>query len=136
MCLSRFIAEPPAIVSGPAAYLLSRWLRSPSATASLRAARWLHGADVAEALNAIHAAGRAWESTINVQGRQTDVVKVRSPHACGTMTTEKASETLQISRRHIQRLAQEGVITGRRVGRRWQLDVGSVTIYQQQKRAS
>jgi excisionase family DNA binding protein len=130
--VERFIGGPSAVIGGSAVFLLSRLLKSAPVTAYIRTARWLHGDDVAESLRAIHEAGRRWEASPDLAQRHTAVANVRSPHACDTMTTEQVSDALQLSRRQIQRLAQEGVITGRRVGRRWEIDVPSVTIYQQQ----
>lgn len=64
--MTGFINEPAAIVSGPAAYLLSRLLRAAPVVAYIRGARWLHGDDFTQALRAIHAAGHAWETSIDV----------------------------------------------------------------------
>jgi excisionase family DNA binding protein len=98
----------------------------------MRGAPWLHGPDTAEALRAIHVAGHIWEMSLDLPQRHNDVASVHSPHGCDTMSTGQAADALQVSRRHIQRLAQYGSITGRRVAGRWILDQRSVRIYQQQ----
>jgi excisionase family DNA binding protein len=129
MCLSRFIAEPSAIVGGSAAYLLSRWLRTPSARTSMRAAQWLHGPDVTAALAAIHEAGRAWAEL----RERNDVIRCELPDPNrATLTVEEASERLGVGKRRVQQLTHAGRITGRRVGCRWVLDSTSVRAYQQQ----
>jgi excisionase family DNA binding protein len=132
------ITETTALISGPAAYLLAKLLKSPPVTTYIRGAGWLHGPDFEQAIRAINAASDAWQTHLDLGRRQTADARVQSPHSCDTMTIEQASETLQLSRRHTQRLAQEGVITGRRVGRRWELDARSVTAYQhrQQQRTA
>ncbi|MDQ2880487.1 MAG: helix-turn-helix domain-containing protein [Actinomycetota bacterium] len=127
------ITEPAAIVAGSAAALLSRWFRTPQVAALMRASPWLPGPDVAEALRGIHQAACAWEATVELRERNT-VVRHELPgpnHA--TLTTEEASQRLGIGPRRVQQLAQRGRITGRRVGRKWELDVRSVYQYQQKR---
>lgn len=40
---TRFVGEPAAIIGGPAAFLLSRLLRSPQVTTYMLTARWAGG---------------------------------------------------------------------------------------------
>jgi excisionase family DNA binding protein len=127
------ITEPAAIVGGPAAFLLSRFLRSGPVIACMRTARWFGGPDVAEALHAIHEAGSAWETNIELRERN-DVVRCELPGPnLGTLTVMEASDRLGIGERRVQQLAQRGRITGHRVGGRWQLDQQSVNIYHHQR---
>jgi excisionase family DNA binding protein len=82
----------------------------------MRAATWLHGSDVAEALAAIHEAGRAWAEL----RERNNVVRRELPDPNrATLTVEETSELLGIGHRRVQQLAQSGRITGRRTGDRW-----------------
>lgn len=137
---SGFIPAPAAIITGQAAYLISRWLRTPSAIASMRNAKWLPGPDVAHALNAIHQAGREWQTGLELRQRDTaSRCELPNPN-CVTMRVEEAAEYLNLSIRRVQELAQQESISGRHVGRRWELDPISVRAYRerhhQQKRSA
>jgi excisionase family DNA binding protein len=129
--MSRLISEPSAVVGGSAAFLLSRLLRAAPVIAYMCRAGWVGGDDFDATLAAIHAAGRGWESTIKLPQREN--ARGRELSRPGYATIEEAAETLHLSRRRTQELAQAGSITGRRVGRRWQLDQRSIMIYQQRK---
>jgi excisionase family DNA binding protein len=137
MTSSRFV-EHGALISGPGAYLLSRLLRSPPVAAYMRSAGWVGGDDFNAALAAIHAAGRVWEDTIKLPQRDNARANVRSLSNLATMSIEGAAGLLGLSVRRTQELAQQGSLTGRRVGRRWELATSSVHAYQHhhQKRAS
>ena len=129
------VTEPGVTIIGSAVYLLSKLLKAAPVAACVRSARWLHGADFTATVRAIHAAGHAWETSIDVPGRHNAVVKVHPVPQPGTMTSEQAAAVLQLSRRHIQRLASQGAITGRRVGGKWQLNPASVHVYQAERAA-
>jgi hypothetical protein len=127
---SHLITEPTALISGTAAFLLSRLLRSPQVTAYIRSAGWVGGDDFDLALAAIHAAGRAWETTINLPQRENARANVRSLSNPATMSIEAAAGHLGLSVRRTQELAQSGLLEGQRTGRRWVLDEASVRNYQ------
>lgn len=130
---SRANTEPNATIDSEACYLLSRLLRAPPVTAYLRGAGWLHNDVVADALRAIHVVGAEWERNPDQPRRHGDVARFRDLPGRDTMNTEQVSETLRLSRRQVQRLARDGAITARRVGRRWEIDQGSVTAYRKRK---
>jgi hypothetical protein len=135
---SHLITGPAAVITGQAAFLLSRFLRTPQVTECMRSAGWLGGDDFDAALAAIHAAGRAWESTITLPRRDDARVSVRSLSNPATMSIEAAAGRLGLSIRRTQELAQSRLLEGQRIGRRWILDEASVQSYQHhhQKRAS
>ncbi len=126
---SGFVPGPAAVITGQAAYLLSRWLRTPAAIAAMRAAQWLHGTDVAEALRAIHFAGDAWQATVELRERNNEIRYELPDPDRATLTVEEASEHLGIGNRRVQQLAQSGRITSHRTGGRWVLDQKSVNTY-------
>ncbi|PZS14117.1 MAG: hypothetical protein DLM60_19655 [Pseudonocardiales bacterium] len=126
----RFVSEPTALVSGSGAALLARLLTSPQVRAFRATAGWTHGGDIEEAISSIVAAGRAWETSLDLAQRDTATRRGLVYPTCEMLTVEESSERLNLSNRQIQHLARSGRITGRRVGRRWELDVRSVTKYQ------
>lgn len=135
---TRFVSEPAALIGGPGAYLLSKLLKEPPVAAFIRDARWLHGPDFDLAVAAVHAAGRAWQATVDLPRRGNAVRFERSAADCTTMnpmSTKQAAEHLDLGIRQVQELAKSGRITGRRVAGRWQLDPSAVRAYHQQKRA-
>jgi excisionase family DNA binding protein len=127
---SRFV-EHGALISGSGAYLLSRLLRSPQVAAYIRGAGWIGGDDFAAAVHAINAASDAWQAGLELQQRQNARRYELPDSCCAMMTVEEAAECLNLSIRRVQKLAQEGSLTGRRVGRRWELDSGSVQAYRE-----
>lgn len=128
--MSRFIDAPSAVVSGSAAFLLSRLLKAPPVTAYMAAARWVHGPDVERTLHAIHRAARAWEASLERENAAPD----RTVCPDSRWTVEQAAEHLGLSRRRVQELARAGWFTGRREGRRWVLDEASVLDYHRRER--
>ncbi|MGH3573383.1 MAG: helix-turn-helix domain-containing protein [Pseudonocardiaceae bacterium] len=138
MTSSRYV-EHGAIVSGSAAYLLSRLLRAASVTSYIRGAAWLHGDDFGHAVHTIHQAARAWQLGVELGQRDNAPRHEPSHSEHGTISTDEAAGMLHLSRRRTQELAQQGHITARRNGRSWELNSASVGVYQrhqQQKRTS
>jgi excisionase family DNA binding protein len=122
-----------AIVTGSGAYLLSRLLRRPPVTAYMRGAGWLHNDDFGATVRAIHEAARAWERSLDLEHRENVGGYEIPGRCCGTLTVEQSAEELGLSPRRVQELARAGRITGRRVGRRWEISPASVRAYQQQR---
>jgi hypothetical protein len=124
--MTAYIPGPAAVITGSAAFLLSKLLRAPPVAAYIHQALWLHGDDFDAMLAAVHAAGRGWESTVHLAQRDNVRAYVRSPANPGTMGTKDAAAILGLSIRRTQELTKLGSLTGHRVGRRWELDPGSV----------
>jgi excisionase family DNA binding protein len=129
-----YIPGPAAVVNGTGAFLLSRLLRSPQVAGYIRDNVWLHGPDFNRVIAAIHAAGRAWESTVDLPQRDSVRVRMHPPTISGTLNIEAAALILGVSIRRTQELASKGTIRGRRVGRRWQLDTTSVHAHHHHRR--
>jgi hypothetical protein len=124
---SRFISEPSAVISGPAAWLLSRILRSPSVVKVLTNAP--DQADIAATVAAIHCAGRAYENHLDRRRHDNAVTPGAVVPQC--WTTEQTATYLGLSLRRTQELAPE--LDGRRIGGRWLIPESAVRGYERTK---
>jgi hypothetical protein len=126
----RFLTQPTAQVYGGSAWLLSRILRSPAVIKVLdNPPAGMDRSDIAATALAIHAAGRAWESDLTLQRRDTAIpLSATVPHC---LTTEQAGSYLRLSVRRIQELAPS--LGGKRIGRRWSIPAAAVQQYGQRK---
>lgn len=117
--------HPSALISGGTAAFLSRLLRSPNIRRVLdRPPAWVNRADVAVTVDAIHEAGRAWETSITLQQRD-NAVALGAAVQC--WTTKRAAEHLRMSQRRVQELASE--LGGKRIGREWRIPATMVREY-------
>ena len=128
--------ESAALLSGPAALVVSRVLRSPHVVTVLaNLSGWLHPyrSEITAAVQAVHRAAHAWESTPLAVERE-DAIEAGAVDAESPWTTERAAALLQLSRRRTQELAAGGLLGGHRVGRQWILDEAAVREYQRNRR--
>jgi excisionase family DNA binding protein len=128
--VDRLISEPAAMVSGSAAWLLSRLLRSPSVVKVLTNAP--DRADIAATVDAIHAAGRAHANRPEQERRDNATAPgAVAAQSAADWSTGQAADYLQISRRRAQELASE--LDGEKIGRAWRIPASAVRAYQRQK---
>jgi hypothetical protein len=128
--MERFLDEPTAMVSGSAAWLLSRLLRSPHVVKVLNApSGGLDRAAISATVAAIHCAGRAYESRLDQQRR--DNALAPGAIVAESWTTQHTADYLRISRRRAQELATE--LDGKRIGRQWAIPAAAVRAYERRK---
>lgn len=130
MTTGRYV-EHAAIVSGGAAWLLSRILRSPAvAKLTGNPPAWLDRSEISATVNAIHHAAKAFEVASTAHERENATV-VGAVDAQSDPTPEwtvsRAADHLRLSPRRVQELAPE--LGGRRVGRQWILNELAVREY-------
>lgn len=129
--MTRYV-ESAAIVSGGAAWLLSRILSSPNVNKVVtHPPGWLDRAQIVETVEAIHQAGREFEarSAAPERGNSTmsSAVVVQSE-----WTTEQAAAYLNLSARRVQEIAPQ--LGGTRTGRRWRIPAIAVLEYGERRR--
>lgn len=129
--------ESAALLSGPAALVVSRVLHSPNVVTVLAdLPRWLqrYRSEIHAAVEAVHRAARAYESGVAALEREDVVVSgaVRA-HSDQHWTTRQAADHLRLSRRRVQELAS-AELGGRKVGRQWLFDEVVVREYQRHRR--
>lgn len=135
--MSGFI-ESAAVLSGPAALVVSRVLSSPNVVKVLSGLPpWLapYRSEISAAVQAIHRAAKAFETAATAPGRDTaTVVGAVTLDSNSEWTVRKAADYLGLSRRRVQELA--GQLGGRRVGRLWILDEVTVRELARQRRGA
>jgi hypothetical protein len=130
---SRFISEPSAVISGPAAWLLARLLRSPDVARVLACPpSWIERGQVIDMVTTVDLAARAFEASITApkRGESTSLGAVVA-HSAADWTTKETAEFLTISVRRAQELAPD--LGGRRAGRQWRIPATAVRAYEQRK---
>ena len=132
----RFISAPSAVISGPAAWLLSRLLSSPDNRRVLdNPPTWIERDAVADAITAIHLAGRAFVTPQAALERgKTATVGAAVADSTVNWTTQQTASYLRISVRRTQELAPE--LDGVRVGRQWLIPAVVVRLYAEQRDAA
>jgi Helix-turn-helix domain len=134
--MDRLITEPTAQISGGAAWLISRVLASENLAKVLsRPPAGVDRADVAAAIAAINAAGRAWETDLTLRQRDNaTALSATVPQSATTWTTAEAADYLKISRRRAQEIAAN--LGGTRIGRHWVIPVVAVRRLAEQRAAA
>lgn len=127
--------QPCAIVSGSAAWLLSRLLRSPDNRRVLdNPPTWIERDDVADTVTAIHLAARAFAAPTALERGKAATVGATVAQSASNWTTQQTASYLRISVRRTQELAPD--LGGVRVGRQWLIPATVVRLYAEQRDAA